>query len=156
MIIRRFVSGQVSLPNCLACDYCGGRVQIRPVSCFQSPMQELAADRGYRVYLPGWCEMRFQGEESAEPRIKCLYKVKGVAYTPTIEDAGLWNSTQWEWGNVSRYYPSPFACTMQYDPKNPRWAFVKPQEGRQTWWSKVKWPTCVKAHLLWPWMSYWK
>jgi hypothetical protein len=72
------------------------------------------------------------GEEFAESRIKCLYKVKGVAYTLTIENAGLWNSTQWEWGNVSRYYPSPFTCTVQYDPKNPRCAFVKPQEGRKT------------------------
>jgi hypothetical protein len=68
------------------------------------------------------------GEEFYEPRIRCLYKVKGVVYTITLENTDSWNSTQWEWENVSRYYPGGFTLPVYYDPNNPRHAFVKPPE----------------------------
>lgn len=68
------------------------------------------------------------GEEYHEPRIRCLNKVKGVVYTITLGNTGSWNSTHREWETVSRYYPSGFTLPGHYDPKDPRYAVVKPPE----------------------------
>jgi hypothetical protein len=56
------------------------------------------------------------GEEFFEPRIKCLYKVKGVIYTINLENKDSWNSIQWRLENLSRYYPSGF--TLSASPFN--------------------------------------
>ena len=68
------------------------------------------------------------GEEFYEPRIRCLYKVKGVVYTITLENTASWNATQWEWENVLRFYPGEFTMSVFYNPKNPRYVVAEPLE----------------------------
>jgi hypothetical protein len=66
------------------------------------------------------------GEEYFEPRIKCLYKVKGVSYILTLDGPDFWSCSQREWENVACYYPSGCTVVVQYDPIKPQRAYVAP------------------------------